>query len=99
VSLSARISFKLVTCVSVARNGNFPLLCHTGMMALPKFDYYLDESDPDILVLRRQDSVFVAAFSSQGATKEGIREAAEKDYSRVIQEITQETRVEVYHRR
>ena len=22
---------------------------------LPKFDYYLDESDPDVLVLRRQD--------------------------------------------
>jgi hypothetical protein len=22
---------------------------------LPKFDYYLDESDPDIVVLRRQD--------------------------------------------
>jgi hypothetical protein len=33
---------------------------------LPKFDYYLDESDPDILVLSRQDGSFAAAFSAQG---------------------------------
>jgi hypothetical protein len=25
--------------------------------------YYLDESDPDILMLRREDGTFVAAFS------------------------------------
>jgi len=42
--------------------------------------YYLDESDPDVLVLRRQDGTFVAAFSAQGATKEGIVEAAKEDY-------------------
>jgi hypothetical protein len=65
---------------------------------IPKFDYYLDESDPDIVVLRRQDGAFVAAFSSQGATKEGICEAAEKDYLRATQEIAQ-ARVEVYNRR
>jgi len=47
---------------------------------LPKFDYYLDESDPDVVVLRRQDSSFVAAFSARGATKEGILEAAYEDY-------------------
>ncbi len=35
---------------------------------LPKFDYYLDESDPDVVVLRRQDGSFVAAFSSSGIT-------------------------------
>ena len=46
----------------------------------PKFDYYLDESDPDILVLRRQDGTFVAAFSASGATSEGIAEAAKEDY-------------------
>ncbi len=46
---------------------------------LPKFDYYLDESDPDIVVLRRQGGTFVAAFSAQGATKEGIDEAARED--------------------
>jgi hypothetical protein len=42
--------------------------------------YYLDESDPDVLVLRRQDGTFVAAFSAQGATREGIVEAAKEDY-------------------
>lgn len=42
--------------------------------------YYLDESDPDILVLRRQDGTFVAAFSAQGATREGIVDAAMEDY-------------------
>jgi hypothetical protein len=45
---------------------------------LPKFDYYLDESDPDILVLRRQDGAFVAAFSARGATDEDIVEAAKE---------------------
>jgi hypothetical protein len=47
--------------------------------ALPEH-YYLDESDPDVLVLRRQDGTFVAAFSAQGATREGIVEAAKEDY-------------------
>jgi hypothetical protein len=46
---------------------------------LPKFDYYLDESDPDIVVLRRQDGAFAAAFSARGATREGIMEAATED--------------------
>jgi hypothetical protein len=48
------------------------------MMRLP-FDYILDESDPDIVILRRQDGCFVAAFSARGATEEGIREAAMED--------------------
>ena len=52
---------------------------------LPKIDYYLDESDPDIVVLRRQDGAFVAAFSAQGATREGIVEAAREDYWRMIE--------------
>jgi hypothetical protein len=42
--------------------------------------YFIDESDPDIVVLRRGDGSFAAAFSAQGATKEGIRQAAEEDY-------------------
>jgi hypothetical protein len=50
-----------------------------------KFDYYLDESDPDIVVLRRQDGSFVAAFSAIGATREGILEAAKEDYWKVIE--------------
>ena len=52
---------------------------------LPNFDYYLDESDPDIVVLRRQDGAFVAAFSARGATREGIVEAAKEDYTKVIE--------------
>ena len=52
---------------------------------LPKFDYYLDESDPDIIVLRRQDGLFVAAFSAQGATREGLVEAVKEDYCKVIE--------------
>jgi hypothetical protein len=51
---------------------------------LPKFDYYLDESDPDILVLRRQDGAFVAAFSARGTTTEGILEAAKEDYRQLL---------------
>jgi len=50
-----------------------------------KFYYYLEESDPDIVVLRRQDGSFVAAFSAQGATREGILEAAKEDYWKVIE--------------
>src|SRR5215216_5593750 len=52
---------------------------------LAKFDYYLDESDPDIVVLRRQDGSFVAAFSARGATREGIVEAAKEDYGRLME--------------
>ena len=51
-----------------------------------KFDYYLDESDPDVVILRRQDGAFVAAFSARGVTREGIVEAAEEDYGRVIED-------------
>jgi hypothetical protein len=42
--------------------------------------YILDESDPDIVVLRRADGSFVAAFSARGATREGILQAAQQDY-------------------
>ena len=52
---------------------------------LPKFDYYLDESDADIVLLRRQDGAFVAAFSARGATKEGILEAAKEDYGMLLE--------------
>jgi hypothetical protein len=33
---------------------------------LPKFNYYLDETDPDVIVLRREDGTFVGAFSAGG---------------------------------
>lgn len=42
--------------------------------------YVLDESDPDIVVLRRADGSFVAAFSARGVTREGIVQAAQEDY-------------------
>ncbi len=42
--------------------------------------YTLDESDPDLLVVRRSDGSFVAAFSAWGATREGILEAVRDDY-------------------
>ena len=54
-------------------------------MELPKFDYHLDESDPEVAVLRRQDGAFVAAFSAQGATREDILEAAKEDYRRLLE--------------
>ena len=53
---------------------------------LPKFNYYLDESDPDVIVLRRQDDSFIAAFSARGATKEGIEQAAKEDYAKLLVE-------------
>ena len=52
---------------------------------LPKFDYYIDESDPDTVILRRQDGAFVAAFSARSATKEGIIEAAKEDYRQLAE--------------
>ncbi len=53
---------------------------------LPKFDYQLDESDPDVVVLRRQDGAFVAVFSAGGATKEGITRVAEEVYRALLRE-------------
>ena len=53
-------------------------------LRFPKFEYYLDESDPDIVVLRRKDGAFVAAFSATGATREGIVEAAKEDYRELV---------------
>jgi hypothetical protein len=49
--------------------------------------YYLDESDPDILILRRQDDTFVAAFSARGASREGIVEAAKEDYQSLLERV------------
>ena len=55
------------------------------LKTLPKFDYYIDQSDPDIVVLRRHDGSFVAAFSARGATREGIVEAAKEDYVKLME--------------
>jgi hypothetical protein len=51
--------------------------------SLPRH-YFIDESDPDLVVLRRQDGSFVAAFSAMGATSDGIVEAAKEDYRRLL---------------
>jgi hypothetical protein len=56
----------------------------TPEILLPKFNYYLDESDPDMVILRRQDDSFVAAFSARGVTKGGIIEAAKEDYRELV---------------
>lgn len=42
--------------------------------------YILDESDPDILVLRRSDGTFVAAFNADAATKESILGMLKSDH-------------------
>ena len=47
--------------------------------------YCLDESDPDVVILRRPDGAFVAAFSAQGAIREGIAEATKEDYGRLME--------------
>ncbi len=48
--------------------------------------YRLDESDPDVVVLRRDDGTFVAAFSAWGATTEGLVEAAREDYASLVEQ-------------
>ena len=47
--------------------------------------YYLDKSDPEVLILRRQDGWFAAAFSARGITTDGILEAAKEDGWKAIE--------------
>jgi hypothetical protein len=54
-------------------------------LLMPKFEYHLEESDPDIVVLRRQDDTYVACFSARGVTREGIIEAAREDYRKLME--------------
>jgi hypothetical protein len=56
----------------------------TEDLLFPVFEYHLDESDPDIVVLRHQDDTVVAAFSARGFTTEGIIEAAKEDYRELL---------------
>jgi hypothetical protein len=56
----------------------------TEDLLFPVFEYHLDESDPDIVVLRRQDDTVVAAFSARGFTTGGIIEAAKEDYRELL---------------
>ncbi len=47
----------------------------TQELHVPTFNYYLEESGPDIVA---------AAFSAGGATDEGVIEAAKEDYTRLL---------------
>ena len=47
-------------------------------MRLPS-GYRLDDSDPDILFLRRADGTVAAVFSAQGATAGALEDAAWED--------------------
>ena len=53
-------------------------------------NYRLEESDPGVLVLLRDDGTFVAAFIARGATNEGslrvAREAAREDHAALIKQ-------------
>ena len=51
----------------------------------PSFHYYVEESDPDVMILRHQDDSFVIAFRAQGVTKEEIGEAAKENCRRLPQ--------------
>ena len=73
-------SYRIERDAQVAPSG-----VHGEGKGLPKFDYHLDASDPDVAVLRRQDGSFVAAFSARGATTEGIQEAAIEDYAKLVE--------------
>jgi hypothetical protein len=50
---------------------------------LPASDNRLDHSD--VLVLRRQDGSFVAAFDAREVTRESILEAVKEDSARSVQ--------------
>jgi hypothetical protein len=50
---------------------------------LPASDNHLDHSD--VLVLRRQDGSFVAAFDAREVTREDILTAAKEDSARSVQ--------------
>jgi hypothetical protein len=55
-------------------------------MNLPE-GYRLDEaSDPDVVILRREDGSEVAAFSAWGAAAETIERTAWRDHDRREQE-------------
>ena len=67
-----------------AKRGDSARSEHGEEEVFPVFEYHLDESDPDIVVLRRQDNTFVAAFSARGISTEGIIEAAKEDYRELL---------------
>ncbi len=53
----------------------------TGYGFVPE-GYTLDRSDPDVLILRREDGSFVGVFTAQGVTVQGILAAVKEDRER-----------------
>lgn len=47
--------------------------------------YVLDRSDPDVLILNREDGTFVAVFSASGVTVQGILSAVNEDRERMAE--------------
>jgi hypothetical protein len=58
---------------------------HVGERVSVPCHYFIDESDPDVVILYRQDYAIAAAFSAKGVTREGIVEAAREDYPKLVQ--------------
>jgi hypothetical protein len=58
---------------------------HVGEHLSLRRHFFIDESDPDAVILYRQDYAFVAALSAKGVTREGIVEAAREDYRKLVQ--------------
>lgn len=52
--------------------------------------YVLDETDPDLVILNRDDGTFVAAFSARGVTVQGILDAVREDRERRKEELGEE---------
>lgn len=64
--------------VSPGKGANRARGVETGTPPLPP-GYVLDASDPDVLLLLREDGTTAAAFSAMGATAGGMLKAAEED--------------------
>ncbi len=64
---------KEITRKALVLNGN-----HSDCEFVPE-GYVLDRSDPDALILNREDGTFVAMFSATGISVQGILSAVEED--------------------
>jgi hypothetical protein len=69
-------------------------------LPFPAFNYYLDELDPDVLILRRQDGSFMAAFEAFSAKLRGDTDldALSDDLVEVVRETMQPAHVSLWLR-
>ena len=69
-------------------------------LPFPAFNYYLDELDPDVLILRRQDGSFMAAFEAFSAKLRGDTDldALSDDLVGVVSETMQPAHVSLWLR-